>query len=54
MTPPRAGGKKVGVFSTRSPHRPNAVGLSLCLLERVDVASRTLHLLGLDLGIYFL
>jgi len=25
------------------------VGLSLCLLERVDVASRTLFLLGLDL-----
>ena len=38
---------KVGVFSTRSPHRPNAIGLSLARVERI--AGDTLHLLGADL-----
>lgn len=28
VTPPRNKGKKVGVFATRSPHRPNGIGLS--------------------------
>ena len=49
VKPPRAGGRRVGIFSTRSPHRPNPVGLSLCLVERVDPKTNTLQLLGLDL-----
>mmetsp|Transcript_45775 Transcript_45775/g.118326 ORF Transcript_45775/g.118326 Transcript_45775/m.118326 type:complete len:200 (-) Transcript_45775:27-626(-) len=36
IRPPRLGGKKVGVLSTRSPHRPNAIGLSLGRIERVN------------------
>jgi tRNA-Thr(GGU) m(6)t(6)A37 methyltransferase TsaA len=28
VTPPRNKGKKVGVFATRAPHRPNNIGLS--------------------------
>ncbi|ULJ62661.1 tRNA (N6-threonylcarbamoyladenosine(37)-N6)-methyltransferase TrmO [Wielerella bovis] len=37
VRPPRLGGKKkMGVFATRSPHRPNHIGLSLLQLERVD------------------
>ena len=28
--PPRLDGEKQGVFATRTPHRPNAIGLSLC------------------------
>lgn len=37
VRPPRLGGKKkMGVFATRSPHRPNHIGLSLLPLERVD------------------
>jgi len=28
VTPPRNKGKKVGVFATRSPHRPDNIGLS--------------------------
>ncbi len=36
VAPPRAGGARVGVFSTRSPHRPNAVGLTLAKLEGVE------------------
>ncbi len=49
VVPPRAGGLKVGVFSTRSPHRPNPIGLSLCKVEAIDPKTRTLVLLGLDL-----
>ena len=36
VKPPRLGGKeKVGVFATRSPHRPNPIGLSAVKLERI-------------------
>lgn len=36
VKPPRLGGKdKVGVFATRSPHRPNPIGLSVVKLEKV-------------------
>lgn len=34
--PPRMGGDKVGVFSTRSPHRPNPIGLSLLKIESIE------------------
>ena len=30
IAPPRLGGKKVGCLTTRSPHRPNPIGLSVC------------------------
>jgi tRNA (Thr-GGU) A37 N-methylase len=46
VTPPKLG-SRVGVFSTRSPHRPNAIGLTLARLDRV--AGDTLHLAGADL-----
>lgn len=37
VRPPRLGGKqKMGVFATRSPHRPNPLGLSLLKLERIE------------------
>ena len=37
VRPPRLGGnKKVGVFASRSPFRPNSLGLSSVRLERVD------------------
>lgn len=37
VRPPRLGGKqKMGVFATRSPHRPNHLGLSLLKLERIN------------------
>ncbi len=45
--PPRLGGAAVGVFATRSPHRPNPIGLSLARLVRRD--GRRLILSGLDL-----
>ncbi|MBI4347146.1 MAG: tRNA (N6-threonylcarbamoyladenosine(37)-N6)-methyltransferase TrmO [Elusimicrobia bacterium] len=45
--PPRLRGGTVGLFASRSPHRPNPIGLSLARLVRVDGA--TLHLAGIDL-----
>lgn len=45
--PPRLGGRSIGLFASRSPHRPNPLGLSLARLVKVDGA--TLHLAGIDL-----
>jgi tRNA-Thr(GGU) m(6)t(6)A37 methyltransferase TsaA len=45
--PPRLGGDSMGVFATRSPHRPNPLGLSLVELVRIDVD--TLIFAGADL-----
>ncbi|XP_028833365.1 tRNA (adenine(37)-N6)-methyltransferase isoform X2 [Denticeps clupeoides] len=47
VKPPRLNGLRVGVYSTRSPHRPNALGLTLAKLERV--VGDTLHLSGVDM-----
>jgi tRNA-Thr(GGU) m(6)t(6)A37 methyltransferase TsaA len=63
VCPPRAHGKKVGVFATRSPHRPNNIGLSVAKIESITTETyldksgvgtkerkRTvIKLLGLDL-----
>lgn len=35
IAPPALGGKKVGLFSTRTPHRPNPIGLSLCKIDSI-------------------
>jgi len=45
--PPRLGGESMGVFATRSPHRPNPIGLSLVELVRIEGDS--LILAGADL-----
>ncbi len=47
VQPPRGPKAKRGVLATRSPHRPNAIGLSA--VELVAVEGRTLHLRGVDL-----
>ena len=53
VRPPRLGGnKRIGVFATRSPFRPNALGLSSVRLERVDVDGElgpVLYVAGADL-----
>lgn len=46
VQPPRSE-KKRGVFATRSPHRPNGLGLSVVRLVRVEGC--TLHILDVDL-----
>lgn len=45
--PPRLEGETKGVFATRSPHRPNPIGLSL--VELVDIQNNILILAGADL-----
>lgn len=47
VQPPRGPKAKRGVLATRSPHRPNAIGLSA--VELVAVEGRTLRLRGVDL-----
>lgn len=53
VRPPRLGGnRRVGVFATRSPFRPNSIGLSSVRLKRIeyDVAlGPVLHVGGADL-----
>lgn len=36
VRPPRLDGAKVGLFSTRTPHRPNPIGLSIAKVERIE------------------
>jgi tRNA-Thr(GGU) m(6)t(6)A37 methyltransferase TsaA len=47
VLPPRSGRTKRGVFATRSPHRPNPIGLSLCKL--IDVKGRIVRVENPDL-----
>lgn len=51
VRPPRLGGKRrMGIFATRSPHRPNHLGLSLLKLERIETAKTVrLYCSGADL-----
>lgn len=36
VAPPRLCGERVGIFSTRSPHRPCPIGLSLVKIDRIE------------------
>ena len=53
VRPPRLGGNvRKGVFATRSPFRPNPIGLSSVRLERVDIDPKlgpVLYVSGVDL-----
>ena len=53
VRPPRLGGnERVGVFASRSPFRPNGLGLSSVRLDRVEwntPRGPVLHVLGADL-----
>jgi tRNA (Thr-GGU) A37 N-methylase len=42
IAPPALGGKKVGVYATRSPHRRNPIGMTLVRLDRVEILSSIL------------
>lgn len=50
VRPPRLGGnEKLGVFATRSTHRPNPIGLSVVQLQRVEIDNGVrLHIRGGD------
>jgi len=47
VSPPRLGGRRVGVFASRSPHRPCPVGLTLARLDAVRGSS--VHVSGIDI-----
>ncbi|EDV21173.1 uncharacterized protein TRIADDRAFT_60485 [Trichoplax adhaerens] len=47
IKPPRLDGEKIGVFASRSPHRPNPIGLTLAKLDKVD--GNIIHLSGIDI-----
>lgn len=52
VRPPRLGGtKRRGVFATRSPFRPNPIGLTCVKLERIELTENgpIIHVLGADL-----
>jgi tRNA-Thr(GGU) m(6)t(6)A37 methyltransferase TsaA len=47
VRPPRLRGETLGVLATRSPHRPNQIGLSLGKIVKIEKAN--IYLEGLDL-----
>ncbi|MHC1746751.1 MAG: tRNA (N6-threonylcarbamoyladenosine(37)-N6)-methyltransferase TrmO, partial [Negativicutes bacterium] len=53
VRPPRLGGNtRMGVFATRSPFRPNHLGLSSVKLDRIEMHPQwgpVLHVLGADM-----
>jgi tRNA-Thr(GGU) m(6)t(6)A37 methyltransferase TsaA len=52
VRPPRLGGnKRIGVFASRAPFRPNPIGLSVVALEKIECEGESclLYLQGVDL-----
>lgn len=51
-TPRIETGHRMGVFATRSPHRPNAIGMSVVRLESIDFEAKggiEIHINGIDI-----
>ena len=51
VRPPRFEGEKKGVFATRSPHRPNRIGMSVVKFEKLEITHHEVILTvsGVDL-----
>ena len=49
VLPPLLNGGAIGLFATRSPHRPNAIGMSLVQIISVSPEDRTVIVAGADL-----
>ena len=47
VKPPRLKGMKVGCLTTRTPHRPNNIGLSLCKI--VSIGNDYIEICGIDM-----
>ena len=45
--PPRGNGKEVGLFATRSPNRPNPIGLTVAKIKKIEGTRIYTH--GLDI-----
>ena len=41
IAPPALGGKKVGIFATRTPHRPNPIGFTLVKVDSIVRPSKS-------------
>ncbi len=51
VRPPRLGGnQRVGVFASRSPFRPNGLGLSCVEMSAIDSENGIIHVKGADLA----
>ena len=46
---PRLGGRSAGALATRAPHRPNPIGQTLAVVEKVDLKRRMVYFSGIDL-----
>jgi tRNA-Thr(GGU) m(6)t(6)A37 methyltransferase TsaA len=46
VTPPHAGGRRVGLFASRSPSRPNPIGLSVVKIK--EIRDHQIHTSGID------
>ncbi len=50
VRPPRLGGNtRMGVFATRSPYRPNSIGMSCLKLLKIDAEKGELYVAGMDM-----
>ena len=49
VKPPQLNGKKVGLYSTRTPHRPNNIGLSVAKIINVNEDKKEITLHGIDI-----
>jgi len=52
VMPPRLEPNRVGVFASRSPHRPNPIGISVGKIEKIEAKAKEkiqIHLSGIDL-----
>lgn len=50
VRPPRLGGNdRMGIFATRSPYRPNPIGLSSVRIDRLDFEKCIIYVRGADL-----
>lgn len=47
VKPPNAGGKEVGLFASRSPNRPNPIGLSTVKIKSIE--GNIIYTSGLDI-----
>merc|ERR1712107_668086 len=49
IKPPRLNGKKIGIYACRTPHRPNAIGLTKCKIVKFDCKLGRLYLSDIDM-----
>ena len=54
VRPPRLGGnKRIGVFATRSPYRPNPIGLSSVKIEKIELEANKAIYKNLSVTAYY-